>query len=463
MGRQQKHLHPAHMLLSIVHTVRNAFFPALFLFVFHQAGEGSWIYWGRFGFFAFIAVSTIWAVLKWWMFRYEFRAHALYVYDGLFIKSERHVPLDRIQNVQRNTSFLHRVLGLTALSLETGGEEASLKLVAVTKREADRIEMIVRGEEEPDERRLHFQATNRELLKASFTSFSFFLIIPLLTSLYFTIDDFLSLGGFTKKAVDYVAGSLWLLVPILAGFVILGIAAGIIITYLQYGNSAIMSDEKRIYLKKGLLNETFFTITREKVQAVKWKQSFVKKWFGLVEVELISAGDTGEDELETNSLYPFLPEKEAQNMIKELLPQYELENELQKLPRAALWMKLLRPSYVWTLVTAALFWQLPAYWYASLVLLLVILLLRRLEWKQARYAINGEFIQLKTGALFTEVLLTTRGKVQEVEVKEGVLQRQWKLATIRTANRANPVHYTELRDVPVQTAREFYYWYADRS
>ncbi|WP_050180154.1 PH domain-containing protein [Domibacillus robiginosus] len=408
MSKLQRRLHPAGMLLSIVRTVRHAFFPALFFFVFHPAEESSWIYWGRIGFLAFIAVSIVWTVLKWWMFRYEFREHALYVYEGLFVKSERHVPFSRIQNAQRNTSFPHRLLGLTALSLETGGEEASLKLEAVTKREADRVEAMVKGEEEPDERILHFQATNRELLKASFTSFSFFLIIPLLASLYFTVDDFLSLGGFTKKAVDYVAGSLWLLVPISAGLVILGIAAGIIITYLQYGNSAIMSDEKRIYLKKGLLNETFFTITREKVQAVKWKQSFVKKWFGLVEVELISAGDTGEEELETNSLYPFLPEKDAQKMIKELLPQYELKNEMQKLPAASLWIKLLRPSYIWIIATAVLLWQLPAYWYASPVLLFWILLLRWLAFKQARYTINGDFIQLKTGSLFTELLLTTR-------------------------------------------------------
>ncbi len=48
-------------------------------------------------------------------------------------------------------------------------------------------------------------------------------------------------------------------------------------------------------------------------------------------------------------------------------------------------------------------------------------------------------------------------------MKEGILQRKWKLATIRIANRANPVHYTELADVPIETGRKFYRWYSKRS
>lgn len=460
----QKRLHPARMLLSIVHTIRNVFFPALFLFVFHRADQDGWIYWGRYGFLAFLAVSLVWIVVKWWIFRYEFRGQTLYVYDGLFVKSERQVPLERIQNAHRHTSFLHKLLRLTSLSLETGGDEASLKLEAVTQKEADRIEALLSGEGDglQEGRTLHFQATNRELLKASFTSFSFFLIIPLLASLYFTVDDFLNLGGFTRSAVEYVTAALWLLVPIIVVLVVLGVAAGIVITYLQYGNSAIMSDENRIYLKKGLLNETFFTINKEKVQAIKWKQSLLKRWFGLVEVELISAGDTGEGELQTNSLFPFLLERDARRIVKELLPAYQLTTEMDRLPQAALWIKLMRPSYVWIIATAVLIWWRPVYWYASPALLALILLLRWLEFKQARYAINEAFLQLKTGALSTELLLTTRGKVQEVEVKEGLLQRRWKVATIRIANRARPVHYTELVDVPVETARHFYRWYANR-
>lgn len=460
----QKRLHPARILLSIVHTIRNVFFPALFLFVFHRADQDGWIHWGRYGFLAFLAVSLVWIVVKWWIFRYEFRGQTLYVYDGLFVKSERQVPLERIQNAHRHTSFLHKLLRLTSVSLETGGDEASLKLEAVTQKEADRIEALLSGEGGglQDERTLHFQATNRELLKASFTSFSFFLIIPLLASLYFTIDDFLSLGGFTRRAVEHITAALWLLVPIIAVLIVLGVAAGIVITYLQYGNSAILSDENRIYLKKGLLNETFFTINKEKVQAIKWKQSLSKRWFGLVEVELISAGDTGEEELQTNSLFPFLLEKDARRIVKELLPAYQLTAEMDGLPRTALWIKLLRPSYIWIIATVVLIWWQPVYWYASPALLALILLLRWLEFKQARYAINDSFLQLKTGALSTELLVTIRRKILEIEVKEGFLQRKWKLASIQIANRARPVHLSKMADLPAETASRFYQWYAER-
>ncbi|MET1031576.1 PH domain-containing protein [Domibacillus tundrae] len=458
----KKRLHPIRILFSMSYMVKNLFFPAIFLFVFHSAAEAKWVVWGRYGFFIFILFSMIGAVLTWWTFRYEFREQTLHVHNGIFVKSERHVPLERIQNAHRHTSFFHKLFRMTSLSLETGGDEASVKLDMILLREADGIEQMLNEEMEEDTRTVHFSVTSRELFKASFTSFSFFAIIPILASVYFTIDEFFKLGGLTREVADYVMAALWLLVPIIFAFFVFGAAAGIITTYLRYGNFKIMSDEERIYLKKGVLNETLFTITKEKVQAVKWKQSLLKRWFGLVEVELISAGNTGEEELETNSLFPFLPVGEAARIVEELLPEYKIEMEMEKLPREALWIKLMRPSYLWMIATIILLWWQPAYWYGSPILLMLLLFGRWLEFKQARYLINGSFLQMKSGIFTTELLVTTREKIQEIDVKEGLLQQKWNLSTIRIANRAKPVHYAAMMDVPVSVASAFYDWYAKR-
>lgn len=458
----KKRLHPIRILFSIIHLLKNLFFPAIFLFVIHSASEAKWVIWGRYGFFAFILISMIGAVLTWWTFRYEFRDQTLHVHNGIFVKSERHVPLERIQNAHRHTSFFYKLFRMTSLSLETGGDEASVKLDMILLKEADRIEGMLKGEIEQDIRRIHFKVTNRELFKASFTSFSFFTIIPILASVYFTIDDFFKLGGLTREVADYVMAALWLLIPIIFALFIFGAAAGIITTYLRYGNFGIMSDDERIYLKKGVLNETLFTITKEKVQAVKWKQSLLKQWFGLVEVELISAGNVGEEELGTNSLFPFLPVKEAARIVEELLPEYKIKMEMERLPRNALWIKLMRPSYLWIITTIILLWWQPVYWYASPILLMLLLCGRWLEFKRARYLINGSFLQIKSGIFSTELLVTNREKIQEIDVKEGLLQQKWNLSTIRIANRAKPVHYATMMDVPVSVAGAFYDWYAKR-
>ncbi|WP_052712228.1 PH domain-containing protein [Domibacillus indicus] len=459
----KKRLHPVRIVISIIHLVKNAVFPALFLFVFHQAAEAAWVIWARYAFFAYILVTICGSIFTWWTLRYEFRGHALYLYTGIFVKSQRRVPLERIQNAHRHTPFVHKLFRVTALSLETGGDEASVKLDTLTVKEADRIEERLKGKEAAQETKaFHFKVTGRELFKASFTSFSFFAIIPLLGSVYFTIDDFFELGGLARETAAYIKAALWLLIPISLILFLLGAAVGIVMTYLRYGSFEIMSDDERIYLKKGILNETFFTITKEKVQAVKWKQPLLKRLFKLVEVELISAGDTGEEELETNSLFPFLPAREAARIVEELLPAYRIEPCMEKLPRTALWVKLIRPSWVWIVATAALLWWQPAYWYGSPVLLVLLMAGRWLEFKQARYLVNGAFLQIKSGILSTELLVTPREKIQEIEVKESWLQRRWRVATIQIANRARPVHYSQLADVPVGTAALFYQWYAGR-
>ncbi len=462
----KKRLHPFRVVLSIVKILKNLFFPAVFLFIFHSASEAQWVMIGRIGLLLYIAISLIVSILTWWTYRYEFRERTLHVYSGILVKSERNMPVERIQNVQKHTSFLHKLLRMTSLTLETGtgGDEASVKLDMITFSEAARIECLLNQDEEEkhDERMVHFTVSRHELIKASFTSLSFFAIIPLLASFYFTIDDFFKLNGVTKDVIDYVMGALWVLAPISVVLLIVGAAAGVITTHLRYGNFEIASDEERIYLKKGVLNESFFTITKEKVQAVKLNQSLLKRWFGLVGVELISAGNVGDEEMETNSLYPFLPVKQAYTIVEELLPAYKIETDMDQLPRASLWMKLMRPSYVWLITTVSLIWWKPQFWYVSLVLLVLIYLTRILEFYNARYKMSDTFLQLKTGAFTTVLLVTSRQKIQEIEVKHSLLQRKWQLVSIKIANRGRPVHFSEMADLPVESAENIYNWYANR-
>ena len=109
--------------------------------------------------------------------------------------------------------------------------------------------------------------------------------------------------------------------------------------FLKYGNYQISSDHDRIYITKGLIDETAFSIAKEKVQAIEIKQSFMKRLLGLAEVKLTSAGglSSGEDTLEINSLYPFLPVKRAYEMVSEILPSYEISQKMSPLPIKSFW------------------------------------------------------------------------------------------------------------------------------
>ncbi|WP_382549510.1 PH domain-containing protein, partial [Streptomyces sp. NPDC057131] len=130
-------------------------------------------------------------------------------------------------------------------------------------------------------------------------------------------------------------------------FTIAAVAYGVISTYWRYGKYQILSDSNRIYIRKGLVDEVAFSILKEKVQAIEVIQSPLKRILKLAEVKLVSAGETGEEDLKTNSLYPFLPIEKAYEIVHELLPEYKIHSKMTSLPKNALAARLLRPSYLW--------------------------------------------------------------------------------------------------------------------
>jgi len=253
--------------------------------------------------------------------------------------------------------------------------------------------------------------------------------------------------------------------------VIISATFGIVRTFLKYGKYQISSDHDRIYITKGVIEETTFSISKEKVQAIEIKQSLMKRLLGLAEVKLTSAGSlsSGEDTLEINSLYPFLPVKRAYKMVSEILPSYEVTTKMTRLPRKSLWVRLFKPSWIWIIATAVLFYFKPsilkveqAWWILSAVLFILIAVSRLLDFCNTRYILNDQFIQFKTGSLTTSLFVTKRDKIIEVKVTRNIVQQMVGLASIGTINRAKPVHHAGVDDVPLELAASLYQWYMKR-
>ncbi len=181
-------------------------------------------------------------------------------------------------------------------------------------------------------------------------------------------------------------------------------------------------------------------------------------------MKLISAGSTGDEELETNTLYPFLSIERAYGMVEEILPAYKVERSMKSLSKQALKIRMLRPSFFWILTTLAIYYFTPSLWYISLILLVLIYTLRIMDYKNSRYLINEEFIQFKAGSLETSLFITKRSKVIQIEVERSKLQKLFR-ACHKLKRSTAPSLYTiqKLQDVSVEYADEFYTWYMDRT
>lgn len=492
-----KRYHPLLILFNLWKLVKNSIFFVIYLFVIKADSESNFVIYGRIIFFLAFGITLVSIILKWFTHKYELDDRSFHLYKGFLSKSERTIPFSKIQNVNRHTSLLHRIFKVTSTNFETGmrGEEAAVKFEVISQIEADRIEAHITSasrhelttinsnndnielsskmdtENANSNRTIHFKPTKSDILKASFTSLSFFILFPLIGSFYFKINEIFHVEEEVEGIFMSIMSSGWMMTIIIIVLVIISATFGIVRTFLKYGKYQISSDHDRIYITKGVIEETTFSISKEKVQAIEIKQSLMKRLLGLAEVKLTSAGSlsSGEDTLEINSLYPFLPVKRAYKMVSEILPSYEVTTKMTRLPRKSLWVRLFKPSWIWIIATAVLFYFKPsilkveqAWWILSAVLFILIAVSRLLDFCNTRYILNDQFIQFKTGSLTTSLFVSKRDKIIEVKVTRNIVQQMVGLASIGTINRAKPVHHAGVDDVPLELAASLYQWYMKR-
>ncbi|WP_422124461.1 PH domain-containing protein [Planococcus sp. X10-3] len=482
-----KRYHPAYLLVELFAFLRNSFFFILVLFIFNYDVTTGWILWAKIAFLTATVYTVGKIFLSWWLYTYEVDQTSITLREGIFVKKVRTIAFNRVQNKKTATTFIHNWFGLTSLTLETGtsSEEASVRFPVLKRQEADEIiGMIEQGdvlesssidpaESEASEdlpaqpvkvqRREYFQSTKGDTLRAAFTSLSFLAIFPILLALYFQIDDFFSLEDEAENAFFYFADHLWLLIPLFIAAVIISSLIGYVMTTVRYGNYRIAADTERIYISRGVGQVHTFSIQRNKVQAIQIEQPLIKRILGIVEIKLISAGAVNVgDELETNSLYPFMKTKEAYRLLNELLPQYTVQENLTRLPRNTIWLKLLRPYYVTIIAAVGLWFFQPSLLWVAGILFAFSLISRLFEYLFTRYALEGDSIQIRTGGFTTTTFITRRERIQEIDVSQSKLQRAFGVGSLSFTNRAKPIHVSEILDVPNDLSGHFKQWFVQR-
>ncbi|MCM3112395.1 PH domain-containing protein [Lederbergia lenta] len=488
--KKMKRYSPLVMLFDLGKLLRNSFFFVFFLYVVKADSDSSFIKYGKIVFLLAVGFTLFSIVYKWLTHKYELDNKAFHLYKGLLIKSERTIPLSKIQNIQRHTSLFHRMVKMTSIQFETvmTDENAKIKFEVISQAEADWMEVYLKNKEpvadyqmyefdnpeterQNSNRMIHFHATKKDILKASFSSLSFLVLIPLISSFYYKIDEIFHVEDTAEGFFDKLISSWWIVTIIVIVLVIASATFGIVRTYLKYGKSEISSDSNHIYITRGVINETAFSISKDRVQAIEMEQSWMKRLLGLVKVKLTSAGSLsyGEDTLEVNTLYPFLPVNKANEIVSEILPSYMITQDMIRLPERSFWLRLLWPSWLWALATGALYYLEPIIWNVeqswmilSAVFLICILISRLLDFSHSSYRINDQFIQFKKGVFTTSLFVSKREKIIEVKVRRNIIQKVLGLASIETINRGKPVQHSGLDDVPLEFAHSFLNWYVKR-
>lgn len=477
---QGKRLHPLWIPFSLGKSIKEMIIPLIYFVILKSNSDSTFVKVGSLFVAAYLIYSLITNIFYWKNFRYTITDDDVKINEGRLKTKKRYIALERIQSVQQNTTFFHKLVGLTSLTILTGTSEddnSTIKLEMITSQEAETvraqiekrhaeakqtgetdIDEVAHVEEDPVKK--HYTISKKEIIRATFTSFSFLAFIAVLFTIYIKIDDVYPLDD---KFMHLYQSLSWLFIAgVIMLLLILSSLLGVVFNYFRFGKFKVHSNQERIFIEKGVFNTTQFTIPKAKINAIKINKSFIRRWVGIAEVELISAGSMDDAELQTNILFPFIPEKRAIKLIPEILPALQMDSDMIKMPRPAVWLNLLRTVFLGVLLSVLIILIFPQKWYFSFLALGVIAFLMLLSVLHGRYLQSGRFIQIRRGVFSSYLLLTTKKKVAELEVTQSWIQQKFGLASLVVSTRAKPIEVTTISDMPESMAFRYYKWYAEQ-
>lgn len=443
--------------------------------------------------------------------RFRLAGGELQVRDGIFFKSLRTVPANRIQNIDLVQNLLHRIFGVAEVRIETASgkePEAVLRVLSLVEIERLRASVFARTHSArvdgdfsvtdsvasvnelvaagvgavpqlvgAPSQQLLLAISLKQLALAGLASNRGFLLVPIVLGTLYegrgVARSFLS--WFNLKTEDFaierfssdlstVAIVVWLIAGLAVSIVVLKLFsfAWFVIRFYAYQLWA-MGDDLRIGC--GLLTKVSATIPRSRIQFISIHRTWLGRQLGLAAIRIETAGGGGsEHENASQSVgrrwfVPVISESQVPGLIEQLRPGIQWrESEFEWQPLSPLAGKRLQrfgvvATVVLTLV-AGFIWQ-PWGALIGVVLLPSFIWLGRRHASAMRFARCGEMIIFRSGLMTRKCSCAFIDKVQTLRLSESPFDRRWRMATLSvdTAAAGPAEHRIQVKYLEANVAR----------
>lgn len=385
--------------------------------------------------------------LGWRRFRYGVGPAGIVIEQGVFNRTRRSIPLDRVQDVDVERGPLHRLFGLARVRIETGaGGKDEGVLDSVSLGEADRLRAAVRGGQvdvhaEPvrpvSGRSAIFVMDLPRVLLFGLFNFSLVYIAGIYAVLNF-FDDWLPFGRadlkrYAGEAVHRVEEGavtpmLLLIVALIA--VLLGVAAGIARTLAREYGYRVSAEPAGFRRERGLFTRSEAVIPRRRVQLALVETGPFRRLGGWFALSFQTLGEGEKNDGGRQAVAPFARIAEVTAIVADARPL--------RLPDPA----LLRPVSRKHVLRALLPWLLlpmlavaiggfffPPVWF-GLIAVAGQAMIMLLERRRHRYAFDGDMLFVQRGWWRQRLWLVPVGSVQTLSLERSPLQRLLGLATV---------------------------------
>ncbi|HUG45070.1 MAG TPA: PH domain-containing protein, partial [Sphingomicrobium sp.] len=392
-----------------------------------------------------LVVTGIGLMLYWRRFEYRVGSSEIRIDSGIFSRTHRSIPFDRVQDVDITQGPVARLLGLATVKFETGGsagsEEGVLRAVALERAESLR-EMIraYRSEAPPAEaagvehdRPAIYAMSLRRLLLAGLFNFSL-AVFAVLFGLSQTMGDVIGFDPLSRSFWETVlsaseplqrlllANQVLTAIAGLLSLVLVGVATGIVRTFLRDYGFRLDRTETGLRRRRGLVTLTDVSLPVRRAQAAIVATGPVRERFGWSELKLQSlARDEGGGG--DHVLAPLASPGETDSILAAL--------GWRPVPRPVPWDRVSR-AYAWVL-TFAIFplflvaigqiLFIPLVGLVMILVFAVVLAERWLSWRRTGFVLDGDRLLVRSGWWRRRTLVLPIRRIQSIDLKHNLISR----------------------------------------
>lgn len=449
-------LHPLTLVLGVLNSVRRLILPLIPLIIFNR-----WV--TTVAIIAIVlALSIARALARYFTFSYRVEGGELITREGIFEHTERHIPLERIQEIRIEQGILHRLFGVVDASVETaGGQRPEATLSVLSLSEVERLRQAVFEKERArrfaavdspregagGEREIIIRLRVRDLILAGLTSNHVLSALLLVGTLMTFVDDLLP-----DSFYDWVTEAVWTQAGQLAGrgvmATVVAIALGMILFFVAslllsvtgsvalFYNFTLARAGEDLHRSYGLLTKRASSLPRRRIQLLEIKEGALRRLFKLVTLRADTAGSNFSESGERNQgqgvLLPIAPRDELDSLLGTVFPDLEaLPHEWSPVSKLAVWRETITSAIICAVFAGALYWytqNLLGLW--PVALLPVVYVVSLLRYRALGYNQGERYFYLRRGWPGRSTLVLPIRNVQAVTIRQSAVDRRLGLATL---------------------------------
>lgn len=397
--------------------------------------------WVILGIIGGLVLAIVGFYLSWRMHTFRITHEQVEVRSGILFRTSRRGRLDRIQGINIGRPFLARLVGAAKLEVSVAGQNANVLLAYLGSAAADELRreilLLAAGDTSPLDPASEHAAAGTRASRASTTVSE--LLAPELAPdlappesvvhmhlgrLFGALAAsgttvFLILGIVGSAIVITRTGEYFFLLAFIPAFI--GIGGFYIRRFTRSLRYSIASTPDGIRVGFGLLSTSNETLPPGRIHAVQVSQPLLWRPFGWWEVKINRAstsaarGAAGQD---NTTILPVGNRADVRKVLELVLPDLAGSDSLQLLERGMISKGgddgfVNSPRRAWVL--------------------------RWFSWRRNGFAVAGDHVLLRRGAVWRELVVVPQARLQSVSLSQGPLLRQLRLAAVTVHTVAGPV------------------------